>query len=253
VIAALPLGVAVGLTLGAVGGGGAILAVPLLVYALGQDAHAATTTSLVVVAAAAIAGGTAQAGRACVCWPQVWTLAPAVLAGSFAGTLANQAAPASVLLVSFVPVLFAAAWTTWRRAQADETAGDGCPPLAARRTLAAGTSVGALTGFLGVGGGFLVVPMLASVLRIPLRRAIGTSLVIVGFATVAALAGHLWRSGDLDTGLTISMAVGCAAGGVAGANLGNFLSERVLGQGFALLALAVGAYVLVQSGPVMVP
>jgi uncharacterized membrane protein YfcA len=211
--------------------------------------HTATTTSLVVVAAAAAAGGTPHAGRACVCWPQVWVLAPAVLAGTIAGTLANHAAPASVLLVSFAPVLFVAALLTWRRARVDGTGGEGCPPLAPQRTLAVGSGVGILTGFLGIGGGLLVVPMLASVMHFPLRRAIGTSLVIIGFASVAALISHVWRSGDLDAALTIAMALGCASGAVAGAKLGNVLPQRVLGQWFALLALVIGAYVLIQSGP----
>ena len=78
--------------------------------------------------------------------------------------------------------------------------------------LAAGVTVGLLTGFFGVGGGFLVVPMLALAMRFPLRRAIGTSLVIVGFVSLAGLGAHLARDADLDTGVAAAMAVSCAAG-----------------------------------------
>jgi uncharacterized membrane protein YfcA len=230
-----------------------VLAVPLLVYVLGQDVHAATTTSLVVVATAALAGGSVQAGRARVCWKQVWVFAPAVLAGSLAGTLANGAASGSVILLSFVPVLFTAAGFTWRRASAGGEEDRGCPPSEPGRALAAGLSVGALTGFFGVGGGFLVVPMLAFVMRFPLRRAIGTSLVVIGFASIAALAGHVWRSGGIDAGLTIAMALGCALGAVAGTSLGNLLPQRALGKGFALVTAAAGALVLVQSGQAAIP
>jgi uncharacterized membrane protein YfcA len=246
-VAALPLGLAIGLTLGAVGGGGAVLAVPLLVYVLGQDVHAATTTSLVVVAAAAIAGGSVQAGRARVCWRQVSVFAPAVLAGSLAGTLANEAVSGSVILLSFAPVLFAAAWFTWRRASSGEGDDEGCPPSEPGRALVTGLSVGTLTGFFGVGGGFLVVPMLALVMRFPLRRAMATSLVVIGFASVAALAGHVWRSGELDAGLTIAMAFGCVVGAVAGTNLADRLPKRRLARGFALLVAAAGAYVLFEA------
>jgi uncharacterized membrane protein YfcA len=247
VLAALPLGLGVGLTLGAVGGGGAVLAVPLLVFVLGQDVHAATTTSLVVVAAAAMAGGGAQAGRARVCWSHVRVFAPAVVAGSFAGTLANEAVNGTAILIAFVPMLLSAAWFTWRRTRTPDDAGEECPPLEAVRTLAAGSSVGVLTAFFGVGGGFLIVPMLALALRFPLRRAIGTSLVIIGLASVVALAGHLWRSDDLNAGLTIVMAGGCAVGAVAGTFLGARLPQRLLGSCFAILVAGVGAYVLVES------
>lgn len=252
-VAALPLGLAIGLTLGTVGGGGAVLAVPLLVYVLGQDVHAATTTSLVVVAAAAIAGGSVQAGRARVCWKHVWAFAPAVLAGSLAGTLANGAASATVIFLSFVPVLFAAAWFTWRRASAGPDEDGGCPPSQPGRALAAGSSVGLLTGFFGVGGGFLLVPTLALGLRFPIRHAVATSLALIGLASVTSLAGHVWRGGGLDAGLTTAMALGCVAGAVVGTKLGNLLPQRMLGQGFALVAAAVGALVLVQSGLAAIP
>jgi uncharacterized protein len=248
-LGALPLGIAVGLTLGTVGGGGAVLAVPLLVYILGQDVHAATTTSLVVVVAAALVGGAAKAGRARVCWSQVWVFAPAILAGSVAGTLANELASGTTILVAFAPVLLAAALVTWRMAcvPEDKEIERACPPLELRRTLAAGLTVGVLTGFFGVGGGFLVVPMLVVGMRFPLLRAIGTSLVIVGFASATALTSHLLQSAELDADLTAVMAVGCVAGVVAGMTLGGRVPQRALGHGFALLVAAMGAYIVLES------
>jgi uncharacterized membrane protein YfcA len=114
-VAAIPLGLALGLALGAVGGGGAVLAVPLLVYVLGEDVHAATTSSLAIVAAAALAAGAVQARRARVCWPQVGLFAPTAVGGALAGTLANKAVSGTTVLLAFVPVLFAAAVMMWRR------------------------------------------------------------------------------------------------------------------------------------------
>ena len=122
-VAAIPLGLALGLSLGAVGGGGAVLAVPLLVYVLGEDVHVATTTSLAVVSAAALAAGAVQAGRARVCWPQVGLFAPAAVAGAVLGTLGNQAVSGTAVLLGFVPVLFAAAVMMWRRAGTDAADG----------------------------------------------------------------------------------------------------------------------------------
>jgi uncharacterized membrane protein YfcA len=248
VIAAIPLGLALGLGLGAVGGGGAVLAVPLLVYVLGQDVHAATTTSLAVIAAAALAAGTVQAGRARVCWPQVALFAPAAVGGAIAGTLASRAVSGTTLLLAFVPVLLAAAVMTWRRAGEDVgSAEEACPAIEPPRTLVAGVLVGGLTGFFGVGGGFLVVPTLALGMRFPLRRAIGTSLVIVALVSLAALAAHLWESAELDVEVTFGMAAGCVAGALIGTEIGERLPKRALGHAFASLVALAGLYVLIAT------
>jgi uncharacterized protein len=247
VVLALPLGVAIGVGLGALGGGGAVLALPLFVYVLGEDVHAATTASLLVVVGAAVTGGAAQASRAQVCWPQVATFAPAALAGALAGTIANQAVGGRVLLLALVPVLLAAAFYAWHRPDTAEGVADACPPLDVPRSLSAGLVVGAFTGFLGVGGGFLVVPLLMLALEVPLRRAIGTSLVIVGIASVAGLGAHLWRGAELPLGPALAMALGCALGAVAGVRWGARLSRRTLGRVFALLLVAVAASVLATS------
>lgn len=247
-VAAIPLGLALGLSLGAVGGGGAVLAVPLLVYVLGEDVHAATTTSLAVVAAAALAAGVVQAGRARVCWPQVAIFAPAAVGAAVVGTFANQAVSGTTVLLAFVPVLFAAALMMWRRAGTDAAASEeACPALDPARTAVAGGVVGGLTGFFGVGGGFLVVPMLALGMRLPLRRAIGTSLVIVAVVSLAALSAHLWRSAELDTGVTLGMAGGCVAGALIGTRLGERLPQRMLAHAFALLVGIAGLYVLLAT------
>jgi uncharacterized protein len=247
VVLAIPFGLAIGVSLGALGGGGAVLALPVLVYVLGEDVHAATTASLVVVAAAALTGGVAQAASARVCWPQVALFAPAALVGAAIGTLAGEAVSDTFLLLGFVPVLLAAAALTWRRAGAGGEEQGACPPLDRDRVLIAGFAVGLLTGFFGVGGGFLIVPMLALAMGFPLRRAIGTSLVIVGIVSLFALAAHLLRDHELDVAVAAAMALACAAGALAGARLTQRVPQRRLGHAFALLLVAVGAYVLVAT------
>jgi uncharacterized membrane protein YfcA len=173
--------------------------------------------------------------------------APAALAGAVFGTLAGEAVSGTGLLIGFVPVLIAAAAFTWSRAGAGGEEDRACPPLDRDRTVIAGLAVGLLTGFFGVGGGFLIVPMLALTMRFPLRRAIGTSLVIVGFVSLFALVAHLLRDHELDLAVATSMALACAAGALGGAQLASRVPQRQLGHAFALLLVAVGAYVLVAT------
>lgn len=248
---AVPFGLAIGLALGMVGGGGAVLAVPVLVYVLGQDVHSATTASLAIVACAAVAGALVQARTGQVCWAQAGAFAVPALAGIAVGTAGNRATGGSVLLLLFVPVMLVAAWAMWRKAGERVSAGAAiaarCPAVRAPRSATAGLGVGLLTGFFGVGGGFLVVPILATALALPLRAAIGTSLAIVSTVSVAALTGHLLAGGHLPIGVTVALSAACAAGALAGAHAGPRISQRVLGRGFALLVGAVAGYLLVAA------
>jgi uncharacterized protein len=243
------LGLAIGLALGLLGGGGSVLALPALVGVAGLGVHEATTTSLLVVSAAAIAGGAVQAEGRRVCWPQVATFAPGAVAGTVAGTALNRAAGPDLLLIGFAAVMAVAAAMTWRRARsAPEAAAETvCPPLSAPRTLFAGLAVGALTGFFGVGGGFLVVPLLALALRFGVREAIGTSLVIVAFVSLVGLAAHVAAGSAPDAAAGLAMALPCAAGAIAGARLGRQVSQPRLGAAFAFLVGSVAAAVAVAG------
>jgi uncharacterized membrane protein YfcA len=156
---AVPFGVLIGLVVGTVGGGGAILALPVLVYVFGEGIGPATTASLIVVALAAAAGAGARVHDRQVCWRIALLFAGPAAAGSLLGALGNHAADARVLILTFVPVMLIAAAATWQRATGDpEHDPAGCPPPAPGRATLAGLGVGALTGFFGVGGGFLIVP-----------------------------------------------------------------------------------------------
>ena len=239
---ALPFGLAIGLGVGLLGGGGAVLAVPVFVYVLGQDVHSATTGSLAVVAAAALAGGLAHARSQRVCWRHVTAFAPAAVAGALAGTVANRSLSADALLLGVSLIMVAAAVAMWRRGESRQ-AGEECPPLAPVRDIAAGLGVGGMTGLFGVGGGFVVVPTLAIALGFPMRCAIGTSLVIVSAVSSFALVAHLASGATADAGLTAVLAGACAAGAVAGERLAPRIPARMLARGFALALVAVAAYV----------
>ncbi len=202
---AIPFGLAIGLAVGTLGGGGSVLAVPVLVYFLDQTVPEATTTSLVVVAAGAVAGGLRHARAGRVCWRHAGTFTAAAIPGIALGTIAAEAVSGTALLGGFAIVMLAAAYATWRkaeepRAETDDTweSGSACPPLRLPRDLVAGAAVGFVTGFFGVGGGFLIVPTLAVALAFTMRTAIGTSLAIITGTSLLGLSAH-WRPGGRST------------------------------------------------------
>jgi uncharacterized membrane protein YfcA len=250
---AIPLGLAIGLAVGMLGGGGSVLAVPVLVYVLHQPVPEATTASLLIVAAGAIAGsvGHARAGR--VCWRHAGSFTAAAIPGIAAGTLAAEAAGGRLLIGTFALVMLVAAHATWRRAELQEPEPDGrwertgaCPPLRLPRDLAAGAAVGFVTGLFGVGGGFLIVPTLAIALAFTMRTAVGTSLVITTSTSLLGLAAHLLAGRHVDPGVTAAMAVACVTGALGGAAYASHISQRGLGRAFALLVLGIAVYLLVS-------
>jgi uncharacterized membrane protein YfcA len=253
VLLAIPFGLAVGLAVGTLGGGGSVLAVPVLVYVLGQTVPEATTASLVVVAAGAVAGGLSHARAGRVCWRHAGWFTAAAIPGIALGTLAAESVSGPLLLAGFALVMLAAAHATWRKAADSEPEPDGpwersgtCPPLRLPRDLLAGAAVGLVTGFFGVGGGFLIVPTLAIALAFTMRTAVGTSLTIITATSLLGLAAHLLAGRSVDVDVTAILTVACVAGAIAGAALAGRLPQRALGRGFALLVVAVAAYLLVS-------
>lgn len=253
VLAAL-FGLLIGVAIGALGGGGSVLAVPVFVYVLGESVAHATTASLVVVIVGAMAGGLGHARAGRVCWRHAGAFTAAAIPGIVAGTAAGSAVGGRALILSFALVMLTAALATWRKAvrpgAADDVGYDGfgaCPPLRLPRDLAAGAGIGFLTGLLGVGGGFLIVPTLAIALAFTMRTAIGTSLAIITATSLIALTVHLVAGRGADPALTLAMAAACAVGAVAGSHVSSRLPQRALGQGFAVMVVAVAAYLLVSA------
>ena len=245
---AIPFGLAIGLIVGAVGGGGAILALPVLVYVLGEGVGPASTASLIVVALAAAVGAGALARHGHVCWRLALAFSVPAAAGSVAGALANTAVSGEALILAFVPVMLVAAGATWQRAGADRgEAEDRCPPLAPVRVVAAGLGVGALTGFFGVGGGFMIVPVLTLWLGVGFRRAVATSLVIITLTGTAALASHLVAGAAPHVGVTALLAGSTAVGALAGTALGRRLPQQALGRAFAVIVAVVALLLLADT------
>jgi uncharacterized membrane protein YfcA len=242
---AILLGLAIGMVVGAVGGGGAILALPVLIYVLDEPVGPASTASLVVVSLAAAIGAGSLARHGRVCWRLAFTFAAPAAAGSLLGTFASRAVGASALVLAFVPVMLLAAVATWRRS-GEGAEEEGCPHPPLARVLISGLLVGALTGFFGVGGGFVIVPVLTLWLGAGFRRAVATSLVIITLTGLAALASHLLAGSRPDLAVTSELAISTGLGALIGSLVGERLPQLVLRRGFALIVSVVAVGLLVD-------
>lgn len=260
---ASPLGFLIGMSLGALGGGGSILAVPALVYGAGQAPAAATSTSLVLVAITAALGIVPhwRAHRVRLGAGLVFGIAG--IGGSLFGTHWNRAADPDVLLLAFAAVMLAAAYAMWRRGDGPDqppthSVGAAALPGAVRspvrvdgstvaKVVVAGTVVGVLTGFFGVGGGFVVVPALVLSLHFDMPDAVGTSLLVIAINSLVALSTRL--HGDaIEWAAVVPFTVASLAGVVIGGRLASRRPAASLQRGFAGLLVAVAAYTGVRSG-----
>jgi uncharacterized membrane protein YfcA len=262
-IVALLAGAGIGLSLGALGSGGSILAVPVLVYLLGQSPLAATTGSLVVVAVAALTGAVLahRAGHVYVGRGLAFSLLGT--GGAALGATWSVHVDPRALMTLFAGLLLVVAATMARRLLRDEGPTRGalevdapiitvgprfvCDCPRALKVLVAGVAVGTLTGFLGVGGGFLVVPALVLALGLPMPAAVGTSLLVIAVNSLAAFAVRMAHGVALDWPPLILLTVAAVAGSVAGRRLAGRVDARRLGFGFVALLVAVGGYTAVAT------
>lgn len=268
-ILALPAGLAVGASLGALGAGGSILTVPILVYLLGRSAHQATTISLIVVGAAALVGALAhaRAGRVRLGPGLAFGLLGA--AGSVLGSKAGVGVNPNLLLLAFAALMATAAAAMLARSRRTASSAAQDPPahgparsesVAARcsgpgltgacavKITIAATVVGLLTGFFGVGGGFVVVPVLVLVFGYETSTAIGTSLLVIAVNSAAALATRL---GDgrvgLDAPLLAAFLVAAITGTVLGRRYAARLNPRLLATAFSGLLIVLALYISTRS------
>ncbi len=242
---ALPFGLAIGLLLGLVGGGGSILAVPVLVYVLDQPVKEATTESLLVVGAAALVGAVDHARVGLVQLRTALAFGSAGAAGAIAGTALNRLVSGQVLLLAFALLLLVAAAGMLLRS-GDPIEQGNSRSLA--RAGAVGVGTGVLTGLFGVGGGFVIVPALVLLVGLPLAAAVGTSLLVIALTSAAALAAHL-GSGSVDWRVALTFTGAAIAGVLAGRRIGTNVDPKRLGQAFALLLIAVAVFLVARNAP----
>ena len=244
---ALPFGVAIGLSLGLVGGGGSILALPVLVYVLGEPVKAATTESLLIVGVTALLGSLDHARVGRVRWRTALAFGTAGVLGALGGTALNRAVGSRTLLLAFALLLLVAAAAMLRGR--DESRRSELQPRGRSlwlRIAPAGLATGLLTGFFGVGGGFAIVPALTLLLAVPLTAAVGTSLLVIALTSAGALAAHL-SSGRINWGIAAAFTAAAVAGALAGSRLGRRSRPYRLAQAFALLVVGVSVFLIAES------
>jgi uncharacterized membrane protein YfcA len=276
ILGAITLGVIIGLSLGALGGGGSILTVPALVFVLGLTAQQATAGSLIIVGVtAAIASiGHARAGN--TRWGKGTVLAVVGIPASLLGSHLNRDVQPDVLLLAFSALMIIAALGMLLRArttppdvtsnsQSTENSHDPrsafnhgttltgtravttVPALGtAARIVGAGLGIGFLTGFLGVGGGFIIVPVLVVLLRYDMPVAVGTSLLVIALNSAVALAARLGHGG-LIWHIVLPFTLAAVAGSLAGKKVADRIDAASLTRAFAVLLLAVAVYVGIQA------
>ncbi|SOC48941.1 hypothetical protein SAMN05660748_1654 [Blastococcus aggregatus] len=241
------LAVVVGVTLGLLGGGGSILMVPLLVYVAGMDAKEAIAASLVVVGVTAAVSvvGHARAGR--VRWRTGLLFGTAGMAGALAGGFVGGHLPGQLLMIAFALMMVATA-VAMLRGRRDVDPAKAHAELPVGRVLLDGVVVGLVTGLVGAGGGFLVVPALALLGGLPMGVAVGTSLLVIAMKSFAGLTGYL-ATVSIDWALVGAITAAAVVGSLLGARLVDRIPADALRRAFGWFVLTMGAFVLVQEAP----
>ena len=246
-LASVLLSGVIGLALGVFGGGGSILAVPVLVLVTHLTPAAAVSTSLAMVGATSLVASYAHHRRGHV-MPKV-----AVLFGlsgiltAFLGARLTALVSGTVLMYCFAALmLVVGVGMLLGKGRRGGTEAASSHPRRLMASIMAGAGVGLITGFLGMGGGFLVVPALIAFAGLDLRQAVGTSLFVIAINSAAGFAGHL-GSGQLDFSLIVVLTAAAVAGALAGERLARHVSPTKLRRGFGLVVIVVGAAVTIAS------
>ncbi len=243
----LALSVIVGVTLGVLGGGGAILMVPILTYVAGLDPKEAIASSLFVVGVTSAVSTVTHARAGRVQWRTGLVFGVAGMVGAFLGGILGGFLPSEVLLTGFAVVMLAAS-VGMIRGRRNILAAQDRDTLPVLQVLAYGGGVGLVSGLVGAGGGFLVVPALALLGGLPMAVAVGTSVLVVTMQTLAGFTGYL-TTVDLDWAAVLSITAAAIAGTLLGSRLAGRLPDAALRTGFGWFVLVMGALVLVQQAP----
>jgi uncharacterized protein len=243
-IVALALAACVGLAVGLLGGGGSILTVPILTYVVGLGATSAITCALVVVGATSAVALVPHAMAGRVRWGTGLLFGPAGMAGAYVGGTIGTRLAEPVVMTLFGLMMAASAWGMLRRRRAVPPTPPPTPSLA--RIILLGAVVGLMTGLVGAGGGFVIVPALVLVVGLSMHQAIGTSLLVIAMNSAAGLAGRLPHV-EIDWGLTLTITAVAVVASLLGSRAVGRVSQQALRRGFGWLVVAMAALVLLEQ------
>jgi len=241
VIATVVLAVFVGISLGLLGGGGSILTVPLLAYVAGMDAKQAIATSLLVVGTTSLVGAFSHARAGRVQWRTAVAFGATAMLGAYGGGHLAAFIPGTVLLIGFAVMMVATAIAMLRGRKTTTAGAVKALPLA--KIAAVGLGVGLVTGLIGAGGGFLLVPALVLLGGLPMPIAVGTSLVIIAMNSFAGFAGYL-STVAINWQLAAMVIAAAVAGALIGARFAGLVDPEVLRKGFGWFVLIMASVIL---------
>ncbi len=243
-VLALSLSILIGVSLGLLGGGGSIMTMPILTYAIGMETKAAIAASLFVVGVTSATGAIAHARAGRIRWRTGLLFGAAGMVGAFAGGRVAAFVPGGVLMLLFAGMMIATAVAMLRGRRAPLGAARTTPAeLPVGKVLVEGGVVGAVTGLVGAGGGFLVVPALVLLGGLSMEVAVGTSLVVITMKSFAGLAGHLGHV-DVDWPITLAVTAAAVVGSLIGGRLVGRIPGETLRRGFGVFVLVMAAFVL---------
>lgn len=247
-IIALVLAVLVGVSLGLLGGGGAILTVPILTYIVGMEPREAIASSLFIVGVTSVVGMLRHAKEQRVRWKVGLTFGAASMAGAFIGGITGGYVPGVVLMILFAIMMVVVATAMIRGRKNAATVDGEEKELRFSRVLIYGLLIGFATGLVGAGGGFLIVPALNLLGGLPMAVAVGTSLLVIVMNASAGFAGYLF-SVSLNWPIVLAFAAAAIAGSFLGVKLAGIIPDKALRKGFGFFVLAMGIFVLSQEIP----
>lgn len=242
-IGAAALALAIGITMGVLGGGGSLVAVPAFTFLLQLPPKDAVVTSLAVVGVAAAAGAVSGFVRGAIPVFAALMVGASATAGAYAGGVAGARLSDHTQMSILATVMLIAAFALWR--QPAEGGSTDAPHASGLALAAIGVLIGALTGLVGVGGGFLIVPALVIGAGLPIREAAASSLFVIALAACSALAGYAGAT-TVAWPFVLPIAAVAAAGTIAGGVVAWRLPQRRLQQAFAVSLVALASFVLTR-------
>lgn len=249
--------VMIGLTLGLLGSGGSAITVPVLVYLVGHHTKQSIAESMAIVGLISIAAAIPYAKAKLIDWRSVWYFGIPGMLGTFAGAWLGGQATGAIQLMVFGGVLIVSAYVMLRKSKIGTDADDENEALEQHRSpiwkiAIEGTVVGIVTGFVGVGGGFLIVPALVVLGKLPMRLAIGTSLVIIALKAAIGFARYqqnlMALNMSVDSQTVLIFVLTGIVGSLIGRSVNARMNQRVLKQVFAVFLIALGVFVIVHEG-----
>lgn len=245
-ILGLLLSAAIGFSLGLIGGGGSIITVPVLIYLIGVEPHQAIAMSMSVVGTTSLIGTILHSLRNNVVWKSGLIFGGAGTFGAIAGSRLTHLISPPVLIIIFAMLMFIVAMRMLNKKESS-TQIDNSENFSPIKAVIVGLAVGVLTGFLGVGGGFLIVPALALYGGLRTKKAVGTSLLVITINCSAGLIGQMQQGSGFDPRMALLVTGLAVIGMPVGAYMSHYVKAKRLQQSFAIFVLATSLFLLVKN------